>query len=173
VNGGRTWGSTAAERAEAFPCDAEMPAARDAYFRAIDIGAPRATVYRWLCQLRVAPYSYDLIDNFGRRSPRALTPGLDDLQLGDHFMTIFDLADFEPGRHITLLLRRGERLFGPLAVTYRVSDRAEGGSRLVVKLALARRMGGPVPRLELFMMRKQLVTLRELAEGTAAMPSPS
>lgn len=142
-----------------------MPDATDAYFRAVDIDAPSATVYRWLCQLRVAPYSYDLLDNFGRRSPRTLTPGLDDLHPGDRFMTIFDLADFDPGRQITLVLRQGTRIFGPLAVTYRVSDRAHGGSRLVVKLALARRRGGPVPWMELFMMRKQLLTLRDLAES--------
>jgi hypothetical protein len=71
------------------------------------------------------------------------------------------------------VLRRGTTLFGPLAVTYRVSDAADGGSRLVVKLALARRSGPGAPWLELFMMRKQLLTIRELAEATASAADPS
>ena len=58
----RDWGSSDLERAEPYPCDRLLVDGDDALFRAIDVAAPVAVVYRWLCQLRVAPYSYDLID---------------------------------------------------------------------------------------------------------------
>src|SRR5262249_6937940 len=69
----RTWGSTPAERRMQFPCDRHLPACDDALFRAVSVAAPAPLLFRWLCQLRVAPYSYDWLDNFGRRSPRQLT----------------------------------------------------------------------------------------------------
>ena len=65
-----TWGSTPGERDDAFACDRLVPHADDILFRAVDVAAPAAVVFRWLCQLRVAPYSYDKLDNGGRRSPQ-------------------------------------------------------------------------------------------------------
>ena len=76
------WGSTASERGQWFPCDPRLDAPDDVLFRAVNIAAPPELVFRWLCQLRAAPYSYDLVDNFGRRSPRGLTPGLEQLEVG-------------------------------------------------------------------------------------------
>ena len=80
--------------------------------------APVETLFRWLCQLRVAPYSYDWLDNRGRRSPRTLTPGLEELEVGQRFMTIFRLAEFEPGRSITVV--HDGPLFGRVVGTYEV-----------------------------------------------------
>jgi hypothetical protein len=74
---GLNWGATAAERAAALPCDALAPAAPTRADRAISIAAPPEHVFAWLCQLRGAPYSYDLLDNRGRRSPRTLSPATD------------------------------------------------------------------------------------------------
>lgn len=159
-----------------YPCDRRLPGAEQAYFRAIDVDAPPAVLFRRLCQLRVAPYSYDWLDNFGRRSPRELTPGLDRLEVGQRFMTIFDLVEFEPDRQITLLCRRWRRVFGEVAGTYLIVPRPQGGCRLLVKVlanhpgprlesALRARL---LPRGDLVMMRKQLRTLRELAERDAA-----
>ncbi len=182
----RTWGSTEAERADAYPCDRWLADPDDSLWRAIDVAAPPAVLFRWLCQLRAAPYSYDWIDNLGRTSPRALTPGLDELAAGQRVMTIFRLVEFEPGRHITLVLERGTRLFGDLAITYQVRPAPGGGSRLIAKLVV-RRPRGPgrllaplLPAGDLVMMKKQLRTLKGLAERGAAVtsagasrPSPS
>lgn len=175
-----TWGSTSAERADEYPCDSLLADPDDVLFRAVDVAAPPSVVFRWLCQLRAAPYSYDWIDNFGRTSPRALTPGLDELAVGQHVMRIFRLAGFERGRHLTLVLHDAvsRRFFGELAVTYRVAP-AAGGSRLVVKLRIRRpegafRLLSPLlPAGDLVMMRKQLLTLKALAErGASSPPEP-
>jgi hypothetical protein len=166
-----TWGSTPEERARPLPCDRFLPDA-SALHRAVDVDAPAPTVFRWLCQLRAAPYSYDWIDNFGRRSPQQLIAGLDDLATGQRFMTIFELVDFEPDRQITLLMRGGRRLFGDLAVTYLVEPRGPGRSRVLVRLRW--RQPSPLhaavmPWLDLVMMRRQLLNLGRLAEA----PAPS
>jgi hypothetical protein len=166
------WGSTAEERAEPFPCDALIAGPRRELFRAVDVDAPADVLFRWVCQLRAAPYSYDLLDNLGRRSPRELTPGLDDLAPGQRVMTIFRLVSFEPGRSITVASTT--KLFGHVAVTYRVVPIDEQRSRLVVKLAVARRRGCVasvldqlLPAGDLVMMRKQLLTLKARAEHAA------
>jgi len=51
-------------------------------------------MFRWLCQWKVAPNSYDLVDNFGCRSPKELPPGVERLARGQRVMTIFEIADF-------------------------------------------------------------------------------
>ena len=167
----RHWGTTAPERARPYPCDELVPSSDGALFRGVSVEAPAAVVFRWLCQLRAAPYSYDLLDNRGRRSPQELTPGLERLRRGQRVMTIFELAEFETDRSITL--RHRGALFGELAVTYQVDDAGRGRSRLVVKLIPGATRGplGAVARLllppgDLLMMRRHLLNLKRLAEGS-------
>ncbi len=169
----RDWGSTPTERAMPFPCDRHLPDADDALFRAIDIDARPSVTFRWLCQLRAAPYSYDWIDNWGRTSPRALTPGLERLVAGQTVMTIFELVEFEQNRHLTIVLRRGRAILGDVAGTYLVAERPPDRSRIVVKLLVRYACLGAVARQffplgDLVMMRKQLLTLQALAEGEEA-----
>jgi hypothetical protein len=171
-----TWGSTPEERAQPFPCDAYVAAADDACFRAVDVNAPAAVVFRWLCQLKAAPYSYDWIDNFGITSPRRLTPGLERLSRGERVMRMFTLADFEVDRQLTVVLAVpfAGIVFGGLAATYAVAPGLRARSRIVVKL-LIRYPPPPVgwalrltlPWGDLIMMRKQLLNLKELAEADA------
>ena len=125
-----TWGSAPDEREAAYPCDALFDSS-DVLFRAVDVDASSALVFRWLCQLRRAPYGYDWIDNLGRRSPRQLIDGLDRQKVGQRFM-IFRLVSFEEGASITLDSTRG--LFGRVVGTYKVVPVEADRSRLVVKL---------------------------------------
>jgi hypothetical protein len=136
--------------------------------RATTVDAPASMVFRWLCQLKLAPYSYDLVDNLGRRSPRELVPGVECLAVGQRFMSIFSLASFAYDEHITLRSRR-------VAVTYVVLS-GEGSTRLVARVIFAApggRLGaaliGQALALgDLMMMRKQLLTLKALAERDTA-----
>ncbi|MGD0384654.1 MAG: hypothetical protein ABSB73_00810 [Solirubrobacteraceae bacterium] len=132
------WGSTAVERAQPFPCDRLVGSADHVLFRAVDVRAPVQLTFRWLCQLRAAPYSYDRLDNRGRRSPQTLTPGLEQLAVGQRVQSVFTLVEFEEGRSLTMSHVWHSRL-----------------TRLVL------------PPGDLLMMRRQLLNLKGLAERSA------
>ena len=172
---GRYWNVTLVERAESFECDSAMDGHTDVerWLRAIDVDAPVDVTYRWLCQFKIAPYSYDWIDNIGRRSPKTLTAGAGDVVIGQRFL-VFRITAFAADDHITGRITPGfARLYGDLAVTYQVRPRGADTTRVVVALAAAadstpsrlrRRM---LSLGDQIMMRRQLLNLRKLAEGTA------
>ncbi len=172
-----TWGTTPTERAMRFPCDALLPNPDAALYRAITVNTAPAHVFRWLCQLRAAPYSYDWIDNFGQRSPPQLSPGLENLAVGQPVMSIFTLVEFERDSHLTLRTRSGDaasRIFGDLAATYLVRPLGVASCRLIVKIVatyppgLIGQLGSWfLPWGDLVMMRRQLLNLKHLAEKTA------
>jgi hypothetical protein len=169
-----TWGTEEAERGLPFPCDRYLEQAEAAYFRGITVRASPATLFRWLCQMRAAPYSYDWIDNGGRRSPRALTPGLDELAVGQSMMRIFTLIDFAKDRHLTLRIKHGAgafSFFGDLAITYLIVPEGLERCRLLVKIVTRYPRGFTgalmrwgLPWGDLVMMRRQLLNFRQLAE---------
>ena len=169
------WGVAADEVALSFPCDDVIARPDATYFRGVTIDAPASTVFRWLCQLRLAPYSYDWIDNRGRRSPRHLTPEIDQLRVGQDVMTIFTLIAFDQDRHLTIRIKprsNGARVFGDIAGSYVVVPQDPRTSRLLVKL-IVRYPSGLVGQLmraflpwgDLVMMRRQLLNLKALAEA--------
>lgn len=154
---------------------AHLPDPQTIATRAVRTSATPEALFLWLCQLRRAPYSYDWIDNFARRSPQRADPAMARLALGQRFMTIFTLLAFEPGRSITLGMRPGapSRLFGALVVEYRI-DRLPGDERqlgAILRMPSAGR--GAAARNtalawgDLVMMRKQLRELSRLAEQEA------
>ncbi|MGI8838143.1 MAG: hypothetical protein ACR2H4_16115 [Pyrinomonadaceae bacterium] len=171
-----TWGTTSTERQLVFPCDGFITGADDWVFRGVTIHASPAIVFRWLCQMRVAPYSYDWIDNGGRQSPQQLTPGIEDLEVGQDVMRIFNLVGFERERHLTIRLKPGTRTtrsFGDIAVSYVILAERPDSCRLVVKLIAkfpagirGRIMRAVLPWGDLVMMRRQLLNFKKLAEDS-------
>ncbi|HEV2828145.1 MAG TPA: hypothetical protein VGW76_11140 [Pyrinomonadaceae bacterium] len=173
-----TWGTTPDERRRPFPCDDIISQPDAVLYRGLTINAPPETLFRWLCQLRLAPYSYDWIDNGGQQSPQSLTPGLENLAVGQDVMRIFELVAFEKNYHLTLRLKphsRASKTFGDIAVSYvvAVDARAKDPCRLLVKLVVkypwgiyGRIMRSLLPWGDLIMMRRQLLNLKQLAEET-------
>lgn len=165
------WNATEAEATRRYPADDAVPGDPVRMTRAIDVAAPVETTWRWLCQLSEAPYSYDWIDNLGRRSPRTLTPGADRLEIGRTMATVLRITSFEaPHQWTGVTTPRGSRLFGTVAMTY-AAEPAPVGSRIVTRV-VAESHGRPT-RLratalawgDLVMIRKQLHTVKGLAEG--------
>jgi hypothetical protein len=170
-----TWGTEPHERTLTFPCSRFIPCPDDTLYRGITIAAPPSVVFRWLCQMRIAPYSYDWIDNLGRQSPRQLTPGLEELALGQEVMRDFELVDFVRDQHLTLRIKRGSLvqkvLGGDVAITYGLIADGARTCRLLAKMVVRYPRGivgwlmrHVLPWGDLLMMRRQFLNFKELAE---------
>ncbi len=174
---GSIWGARPEEGARPFPCDGLIEGASQIWLRGVDIAAPPGLAFLWLCQMRVAPYSYDWIDNLGRRSPQRLIAGLDDLAAGQTVMTIFKLTSFEKDRHLTLVSKDSGLLpkFAKLAISYLIVPQSAQSCRLLVKAEVAypRHLLGWLsktflPMGDWIMMRRQLLNFKRLAERDAS-----
>lgn len=180
-----SWGARATERHAQSPADVAAPGADVHWVRAIDVAAPPGLLWRWICQLRVAPYSYDWIDNLGARSPQQLTPGLEKLAVGQKVLRIFRIVDFARDEHVTIAVNaRADRL-PPYAMAYVITSTTPSTSRLVVHIrasappGILKRLGrvglAMLSAVDLLMTRRQLRNLKALAERDArdnAAPSP-
>lgn len=164
---GDRWGVTDAEVARNYVCDELLkePPTIEAW-RGVTIDAPPADVWRWLVQVRLAPYSYDWIDNGGRRSPRELM-GLDDPMPGDRFSAT---AGRPLGRILAVdhQVQLTATIMGAL-LTYQLEPVGAGSTRLVLKIVGSgnRVLAQLLCLGDLVMARRQLLNFKELAESAA------
>jgi hypothetical protein len=162
------WGVTAEEVARAYPCDDLVVNPAFQGWRGVTVAATPATVWPWVTQIRLAPYSYDWIDNLGRRSPQALR-GLPEPVVGEPFISSF-------GRRFGHIdsVSVGRELTGTIlgAVMSYVLVPVHGGrqTRLLLKIVVGGgRLLAPLLSVgDLVMARRQLLNLAALAEGSAA-----
>jgi hypothetical protein len=164
---GDRWGVTEDEVARPFPCDEEMPAPTLAAWRGVTVDSSPSELWPWVTQVRLGPYSYDWIDNLGRRSPRTLV-GLADPVAGDPFTRA---AGVGIGRVVSVEAPR--QLTGRIAstvISYVLEPQAGGAhTRLLMKLVaeLPRPFGPLLSVGDLVMARRQLLNWKRLAEAAA------
>lgn len=160
---GDRWGVTAAEIARPYPCDEIVAAPVLQAWRGVGVAAAPERVWPWVAQIRLAPYSYDWVDNLGRRSPRELR-GLPEPSVGEPFTAtagrpLGRILSVTPGEQLTA------RIMGAVMSYVLVPDGS--GTRLLLKIV----MGGPrvlaplVSVGDLVMARRQLLNLQRLAES--------
>ena len=169
---GDRWGVTDAEVARRYPCDDVVRAPTLQAWRGVTVRAPADQAWPWVAQIRLAPYSYDWIDNLGRRSPRELR-GLPEPRVGEPFTAAFGgrpagrILSVEPGVQLTGLIMGA-------AMSYVLVPDGDLTTRLLLKVAVP---GRPalMPLVcvgDLVMTRRQLLNLARLAEATPAGATP-
>jgi hypothetical protein len=159
---GDRWGVTREEIARRYPCDDLVAAPVLQAWRGVTVDARPDALWPWLAQIRLAPYSYDWLDNRGRRSPRELR-GLPEPVVGEPFTAT---ASRPVGR--ILSVTQGEQLTGIIggAVMSYVVVPQGGSTRLLLKFVMAKvRVAATLMSLgDLVMARRQLLNLKRLAE---------
>lgn len=160
---GDRWGVTDSDVARFFPCDDFVAAPHLAAWRGVRVEAPVAAVWPWVAQVRLAPYSYDWIDNLGRRSPRRLA-GLPEPRVGEAFTTAGGrkrgrIVSVDPGSQLTATI------MGAFMSYVLVPDQHDT-TRLLLKVIIRTpRWAAPGLSIgDLIMARRQLLNFKHLAE---------
>jgi hypothetical protein len=159
---GDRWGVTAGDVARRYPCDDLVATPVLQAWRGVSIQATPDRVWPWVKQIRLAPYSYDWIDNLGRRSPQGLQ-SLAEPVVGQHFTTaatrhLGRVLSVSPEHQLTASIA------GAVMSYVLVAD--GNSTRLLLKVVVGgRRWLAPFISLgDLVMARRQLLNLKVLAE---------
>lgn len=160
---GDRWGVTNSETLRSYPCDDFVTAPTLQAWRGVTVDAPAEVVWPWVAQVRLAPYSYDWIDNLGRRSPRELV-GLPEPRVGDRFTTA---GGRERGRIVSI--EPGNQLTGTIMgafMSYVLVPQHHDTTRLLLKVVMRtnRLVALGLSIGDLVMARRQLLNLKRLAE---------
>jgi hypothetical protein len=160
---GDRWGVSESETRRPYPCDDFVDAPVLQAWRGVRVQAPAEAVWPWVAQVRLAPYSYDWVDNRCRRSPRELA-GLAEPRAGERFTAVGGrpagrIVSVDPGRQLTATIMGA-------FMSYVLVPQDDGTTRLLLKVA-ARTSRWAAPALsvgDLVMARRQLLNFKRLAE---------
>ncbi len=160
---GDRWGVSDNETLRTYPCDDFLDSPTLQAWRGVRVEVPAEAVWPWVAQVRLAPYSYDWIDNLGRRSPRELA-GLPEPRVGERFTTVGGrevgrILSVDPGKQLTGTIMGAFMSYVLVPVDYRTT-------RLLLKVVMqpARWKAPALSVGDLIMARRQLLNLKQLAE---------
>jgi hypothetical protein len=167
---GDRWGVTDSEISRSYPCDDFVVSPALQAWRGVHVEAPAELVWPWIAQVRIAPYSYDWIDNLGHRSPQQLV-GLPEPEVGERFTTaggrkLGRIVAVEPGKELT------GTIMGAF-MSYVLAPQEHDRTRLLLKVVMrtTRLAAVGLSVGDLIMARRQLLNLKQLVErhhqGTA------
>ena len=160
---GATWGIREGETSLPYGCDEFVAAPTLQAWRGVTVRATPDRVWPWVRQVRIAPYSYDWIDNLGRRSPRRPLE-LPEPRVGDRFTTagrreLGRVLAVDPGRQLTATIMGA-------VMSYLLVPAEPDATRLLLKVVASpgRWLAPALSVGDLAMARRQLLNLKELAE---------
>ena len=178
-----TWGATPAEVSRSLPSDELVGHPTFNATRAITIAASPMEVWPWLVHVgvtRAGWYSYDLLDNLGRRSARRIVPELQHLAEGDvipmspHGKHGLRVHSLDPPRSMVW----GEP--GGTTWAWHLEESAGGSTRLITRVRSRYDWRSPsivfsmlLEFGDIWMMRKMLLNLRERAERVGSVETPA
>jgi hypothetical protein len=160
---GDRWGVSHGETLLSYPCDEFIASPTMQAWRGVRVEAPAQAVWPWVAQVRLAPYSYDWIDNRGRRSPRDLA-GLPEPRVGDRFTTaggreLGRIVSVDPGKQLT------GTVMGAF-MSYVLVPQKRDVTRLLLKVVMRTTRWAALGLSvgDLIMARRQLLNFKQLAE---------
>ena len=171
------WGSTDEEVRVGLPGDDVVLDPTFNATRAVTVNASPEAIWPWIAQMgygRAGWYTYDLLDNLGRRSATEIVPSLQDVEVGN----VVPMGPGGAGLQVKDFVR-GEWLLwwdgtGRSTWLWSLTEIAPGQTRLVTRIRTRYRWAHPSILFALLlmepwdfpMMRKCLLGIKQRAEST-------
>jgi len=170
------WGATDEEIERPMPGDDIVGKPSFNATRAVTVNAPANNIYPWIVQMginRAGWYSYDLLDNLGKRSSEKILPEHQNIQIGD-------LVPMSPdGKQGTWVKDFGKNQWmlwwdqkGDSSWAWGIYPEGENQSRLVTRVRMKYRWFSSAVLFNLLieffdmpMMRKSLLGIKRRAEA--------
>jgi hypothetical protein len=176
------WGATLEELSRTMPGDEVVSAPAFNAMRAVTVEAPPEAIWPWIVQIgfwRAGWYSYDLLDNAGRRSAERIMPELQHMEVGD-------LVPMGPGKNAGIWVKGLEQnrwmlwadKFQLTTWAWALEPEPDGSTRLLTRVRARPSWRHPTTAAWLLlvevadfpMMRKCLLGIKRRAEALVPRP---